>query len=562
VPGFAQAIAYNTKGMVSTITHANGVVFTQTPDPLGMARPGSLRAAHGAAQLWPREDYVYDGAGNIKQIGAKTYAYDASSRLISATIPAAALPYRGYEYDVFGNLNRVKIGSDPTQTSDLVYTADPATNRLAAASYDAAGNLLAYQGSTYSWDSLQQAATVNTGDETWVHLYDAAGERVWSWCPAPCTATNSNSGTNDRPRIDTFALRAPDGKVLTDFVKNGDTGAFTWEDYVYREGQLLGAAFSEGGIAHFDVDHLGSVRLETDAAGTPKYREFWPYGEVATTLPSAPSPLDTEQMKFTGHERDIGNARSIADDIDYMHARYYRPLLGRFLSPDPHKGKALAPGTWNRYAYVAGNPLRYTDPSGTVAVIAGCRVQRADLCSAGTDLLKRTLGSSFSKLSVAANGVISLKGVSAADFSKLGTYEAGLAAQISDKHTFALFVGPSPEATAGGGGQTVPTKAGGAKIFVDPGMFAAGTRMTGDVVGTDRTTLVHETGHSLTIIYPELAARLTRELALSPEVWNAGEAYPVTFENRYRREHDLPIRASYSGFGQDVLMDYTTNLVP
>jgi RHS repeat-associated protein len=140
------------------------------------------------------------------------------------------------------------------------------------------------------------------------------------------------------------------------FTKTGST--YTWEDYLYG-GQLLAARFSNGSIVHFDLDHLGSVRQETDASGAViKYRDFWPYGEEATP------PSGTERMKFTGHERDLGDPSSTADDMDYMHARYYKPLFARFLSPDPQRGSALAPATWNRYAYAAGNPLRYMDPTG------------------------------------------------------------------------------------------------------------------------------------------------------------------------------------------------------
>lgn len=49
-----------------------------------------------------------------------------------------------------------------------------------------------------------------------------------------------------------------------------------------------------------------------------------------------------------------------------MHARYYSPLLGRFLSADPkqrRKGTAV-PQSWNRFAYALGNPVSRFDPNG------------------------------------------------------------------------------------------------------------------------------------------------------------------------------------------------------
>ncbi len=63
---------------------------------------------------------------------------------------------------------------------------------------------------------------------------------------------------------------------------------------------------------------------------------------------------------FTGHE--------MLDDLGLIHmnGRIYDPLIGRFLSPDPH---IQAPGNlqnYDRYNYVLNNPLSYTDPSGYI----------------------------------------------------------------------------------------------------------------------------------------------------------------------------------------------------
>jgi RHS repeat-associated protein len=353
VAGFASGMTYYDNGMLATVRHANGVLFTQDRDPSGMPRPRSLRADLGtASQPWPQESYSYDSVGNIKAIGGKRFGYDAGSRLTSATVPAAgAQPYQQYSYDPYGNLVRIFRGANAGSGSYVDYTADPQTNRLQFASYDGSGNLLAYQGTAYTWDVLGQATSINNGSELWTHTYDAAGERVWSFRTSPS-------------RLDSYVLRGPDGSVLSAFTRTGST--YSWEDYAYREGLLLGAASSNGSVVHFDVDHLGSVRLETDGSGaTVKFRDFWPYGEEATP------PAGSERMKFTGHERDLGNLASSADDVDYMHARYYRPIWGRFVSADPAGGSAKPPNSWNRYAYAADNPLRFSDPTGAVLEVAG-----------------------------------------------------------------------------------------------------------------------------------------------------------------------------------------------
>ncbi len=50
-----------------------------------------------------------------------------------------------------------------------------------------------------------------------------------------------------------------------------------------------------------------------------------------------------------------------------MHARFYSPLNGRFLSVDPARSAARdAPQSWNRYAYGRNNPANRIDPDGKV----------------------------------------------------------------------------------------------------------------------------------------------------------------------------------------------------
>jgi RHS repeat-associated protein len=70
-----------------------------------------------------------------------------------------------------------------------------------------------------------------------------------------------------------------------------------------------------------------------------------------------------EVVRFTGHERDL-RAPEANDDLDYMHARYYNPYLGRFLSVDPVGGEVGSSQSWNRYSYVRNNPIRFVDPQG------------------------------------------------------------------------------------------------------------------------------------------------------------------------------------------------------
>ena len=69
-------------------------------------------------------------------------------------------------------------------------------------------------------------------------------------------------------------------------------------------------------------------------------------------------------MKFTGHERDLLGSTGTTAHLDSMHARYYNPHLGRFLSVDPVVGEVGSSQSWNRYGYVRNNLLNLVDPTG------------------------------------------------------------------------------------------------------------------------------------------------------------------------------------------------------
>jgi hypothetical protein len=49
-----------------------------------------------------------------------------------------------------------------------------------------------------------------------------------------------------------------------------------------------------------------------------------------------------------------------------VNQRYYSPGSGRFMTSDPYvaSGGVSSPGSWNRYAYVDGDPVNWMDPRG------------------------------------------------------------------------------------------------------------------------------------------------------------------------------------------------------
>jgi RHS repeat-associated protein len=200
------------------------------------------------------------------------------------------------------------------------------------------------------------------GSATHDYLYTVDGERI---------ATRDVPGGRW-----TWEVRSLEGKVLREFASwdgAGSLGSANWRwtrDYVYRDGELLMAVVQPSDPAgnpagdavteHFHLDHLGSPRVLTDGAGVKLgFHTYYAFG--AEQMPGmSESPADA--MKFTGHERD-----TLAGDVhtlDYMRARYYSAMAGRFFSVDPVSGDSASPQSWNSYAYAGNDPTRYVDPDG------------------------------------------------------------------------------------------------------------------------------------------------------------------------------------------------------
>jgi RHS repeat-associated protein len=112
------------------------------------------------------------------------------------------------------------------------------------------------------------------------------------------------------------------------------------------------------------LDHLGSTRLITAGGGSIQRRvDYYPFG-------MQPEWQTDYVPQFTGAERD--KSWSAIFGLDYMHARYYRVQLSRFLNPDPNLQLQATtdPQRFNPYTYALNNPLKYVDPDGGSAVLA------------------------------------------------------------------------------------------------------------------------------------------------------------------------------------------------
>jgi RHS repeat-associated protein len=110
------------------------------------------------------------------------------------------------------------------------------------------------------------------------------------------------------------------------------------------------------------TDALNSViaqLADDDNANIQNSYGYSPYGQSQTVGPdSANNP-----NQYTSRENDNTG-------LYYYRARYYDPVLKRFVSSDPI---GLA-GGMNTYSYVEGNPLSYADPTGEIINLPGIAI--------------------------------------------------------------------------------------------------------------------------------------------------------------------------------------------
>ena len=125
---------------------------------------------------------------------------------------------------------------------------------------------------------------------------------------------------------------------------------------------LLSASAAAGPtttVTYFVNDAIGSPVAALDESGDLLWRQHYlPFG--AETDPDPESLF--AKKGYTGHAFD----RALG--LNYMGARYYDPLIGRFMAKDPVGFLEDNPASFNRYAYANNNPYRYIDPDGQVPI--------------------------------------------------------------------------------------------------------------------------------------------------------------------------------------------------
>jgi RHS repeat-associated protein len=361
---YASGMAYGAHGGLTSVSLGNGTAESYAYDDKRLDLK-EVKLTKGAQPADIIEDLVYkygvvdpdtgtvDASKNNGQISVtensvggslqwqQRFTYDSLGRLKQASEhPGNGLSntsYKmAYDYDRYGNR---KMAANQSQA--LAYTPvvdadiDAQTNRFTnGVTYDDAGNVTDDNKFTlmrYAYDANGRQRSVSTPAGALVSsaVYDALGQRV---------QTTSGGETRDYV-YDAF------GRVVAEYSTQAPTGA--------------------GGVNYITVDVQGSTRVVTDAAGAPVVRrDYEPYGaEVGAGVGQRTSAqkygaAEGTRQRYGGMERDGA--------LDHAAWRKYDRASGRWTSPDPYTGSMRAgdPQSFNRYAYVGGDPVNFVDPSG------------------------------------------------------------------------------------------------------------------------------------------------------------------------------------------------------
>jgi|TARA_R110001599_G_scaffold150929_3_gene335326 RHS repeat-associated protein len=308
------------------------------------------------------QSMTYDYAGNIDTLtwnqsqnsGQLTYyfSYDRANRLNTANQSS------GNAWDVINEFNKNGVITDIKRwnqygTLDNQYEIELVnnTNRIdniidwyileqVYVDYDANGNMIEnglYPTKLESvrYDSRNLPYDLTTNGNTLFYSYDTEGQRVSKKFGS--TTTSYIRGADGQ----TIAVYENDVVQFHNMLAGSDVIG-TWDGTERR---------------YFLKDHLGSVRTTVDQSGNVDgYDDYYPFGLEMPGRSSTSSGNDHD-YRFTGHERDEDAGLT----LDYMMARNYDPIIGRFLQIDPLADQF--PG-WSPYNYTFNNPLIHTDPDG------------------------------------------------------------------------------------------------------------------------------------------------------------------------------------------------------
>ena len=339
---WVQNVQYDFAGRMYTWQHMlNTNTGAYTTEAVGYNASGQMTSKTWTGNGTVIEQWIYSATQNNGQIQQMTnsasvdvtYQYDRLKRLTSAT--ATAAPGSGasawtetFGYDGFGNLTSKLLNGSATAT----LTVNGATNQLTNATYDANGNMTSGAGAGLVYDEANRVmSATETSGGTEYYGYAPDNKRIYRLKADGVTEEFTFWGAHGE-RLGIYSIQAWSGGYFMEPQRRTlwFAGRRIWED-----------AIAQSGVSAVNEDRLGSTEIT------------YPYGEEITSRSG-------DRTKFATYNRDAFTG------LDYAEQRYYASSYGRFNTPDPYRGSGVPndPGSWNRYSYVAGDPVNRLDPRG------------------------------------------------------------------------------------------------------------------------------------------------------------------------------------------------------
>ena len=298
--------------------------------------------------------YTYDNANRPIQMaqGSSTViqTYDNANRLSSRTLPNGLVVT--YTYDGASRISGINYVSNGAQLGNMIYGYDTNGRRISIGGSLAQTNLpLGLASTSYNAGNqlVQRGAVTLTYDLNGNMTSDGVSSLIWD-------ARNQLSSLNGSSFAYDERGRRTQNAVGTKFVYDGSTAVQELSGSTVTANLLTGAGADNvymrtdsTGSRMFLSDVLGSTLGLTDASGALQTRySYEPFGQTTTT-----GAVSANSSQFTGREND-------GTGLYYYRARYYSPVLQRFISEDP---AGLSQGL-NMYSYAGNSPTNGNDPSG------------------------------------------------------------------------------------------------------------------------------------------------------------------------------------------------------